>query len=255
MYRPRLQNAHFFQQPAGRHPTPQRIEAGCEVLELVVAGRGWVASDGDWWEVLPGDLVWQCAGDQTIARSDFAQPYRCLALRFTVAPRAERPAPRFSRWDDVEACEHFGRRILTGFVDDQFPPQVLADYAYATLRYQAQRWQQRQRQSDLPVRLRQAVGLLERHYSDDWSVERLAQASGWSASQLHAAFRRYLQTTPHAYLVERRLRAARELLASVTDPIAAIGRRCGFNNPAHFARLFQRSAGMAPSIYRQRRAE
>ncbi|MBA3684155.1 MAG: hypothetical protein H0W72_02825, partial [Planctomycetes bacterium] len=59
-----------YRQAAGRHPTPIRALAGQERIELVTDGRGWVQHEGAWHAVAAGDLLWECAGDWTIGRSD-----------------------------------------------------------------------------------------------------------------------------------------------------------------------------------------
>jgi acetamidase/formamidase/AraC-like DNA-binding protein len=57
------------------------------------------------------------------------------------------------------------------------------------------------------------------------------------------------------YLRDRRLEQAAKALSDPglrTVPVAEIGFRCGFSEPAHFSRAFRQRHGMAPNAYRAR---
>ena len=74
----------------------------------------------------------------------------------------------------------------------------------------------------------------------------LAALSGISRFQLVRSFARQLGTTPHAYLVQRRVRLARQLLlAGETPAIAAQG--SGFADQSHMTRAFVRHFGITPA--------
>jgi AraC-like DNA-binding protein len=62
-------------------------------------------------------------------------------------------------------------------------------------------------------------------------------------------FVREIGITPHAYLVQRRVRLARQLLANGQTPVqAAI--QAGFADQSHMTRAFVRQLGVTPSRYR-----
>jgi len=250
-----LRGASHYHQPAGRHPHGSIIQRGQERIELVTAGRGWIWHRERWCQVDAGSLAWHCVGDQTIARSDFDDPYRCLAVHIAVDPDAARPAPRLSRWDDLDEVRAFTRRVLRDVVDERFPDAVIAAYAYGVLLYRAHTDHHRRRHGGLPPPLTAAIELIEAGFAAELPSERIAEAAGWSVPHLHAAFKRHLEVTPHQYLIRRRLRAAREMLTTSGHPIAVVAQDCGFGDPAHFSRAFRQAVGMTPSAYRQRNAE
>jgi AraC-like DNA-binding protein len=81
------------------------------------------------------------------------------------------------------------------------------------------------------------------------SLAELAALSGVSRFQLLRGFAREVGTTPHAYLVQRRVRLARQLLANGQTPVqAAI--QSGFADQSHMTRVFVRQLGITPSRYR-----
>jgi AraC-like DNA-binding protein len=81
------------------------------------------------------------------------------------------------------------------------------------------------------------------------SLAELAALSGVSRFQLLRGFAREVGITPHAYLVQRRVRLARQLLANGQTPVqAAI--EAGFADQSHMTRAFVRQLGVTPGRYR-----
>lgn len=77
----------------------------------------------------------------------------------------------------------------------------------------------------------------------------LAEAAGLSRFQVIRAFSRATGFTPHAYVVERRIRQAKRLIRT-DDSLADIAARCGFTDQAHMTRLFRKRYGLTPAAYR-----
>ena len=68
--------------------------------------------------------------------------------------------------------------------------------------------------------------------------------------QLIPVFQREFGTSPHAYLVRLRLRAARKLLAAGHTP-AQVAAEVGFADQSHLGRWFRRAYRMTPATYRR----
>jgi AraC-like DNA-binding protein len=80
------------------------------------------------------------------------------------------------------------------------------------------------------------------------SLAELASLSGVSRFQLLRGFAREVGITPHAYLVQRRVRLTRQLLGNGQTPVqAAI--QAGFADQSHMTRAFVRQLGITPSRY------
>jgi len=90
-------------------------------------------------------------------------------------------------------------------------------------------------------------------YGQDLTVEALAAEVGLGARQLERRFQAAVGLAPRRFLIETRLAAARELLATTRLGIGAIAERTGFKEASAFSRSFKQAMGMAPGAYRSRR--
>ena len=80
------------------------------------------------------------------------------------------------------------------------------------------------------------------------TLSELAALSGVNRYQLVRAFARELGTTPHAYVVQCRVRLARRLLLQ-GETLASTAQRAGFADQSHMTRAFVRQFGITPGRY------
>jgi AraC family transcriptional regulator len=82
----------------------------------------------------------------------------------------------------------------------------------------------------------------------------LASLSGVAAMSVYHFARRFKETvgvSPHAYVLSRRVRRAREMLDRGDAGLAHVAVACGFSSQAHFTTVFQRDIGVTPGEYRR----
>lgn len=89
------------------------------------------------------------------------------------------------------------------------------------------------------------------HYTEELSVELLAQKCNVSASYLHKLFAEKLGQSPHDTIVNRRISAAKGLLINSNLPLSDIAIQCGFNSQAYFSDCFRRKTGLTPGAFRK----
>ncbi len=77
------------------------------------------------------------------------------------------------------------------------------------------------------------------------SLRQLAAQCGCNPFQVIRAFRRILGTTPYTFLIEMRLKRARELLAT-GKPAAEVATEVGFFDQSHLIRHCKRRLGKTP---------
>lgn len=84
------------------------------------------------------------------------------------------------------------------------------------------------------------------------SNTRLAQRIGISEVYLRRLFWEHLGLTPKQYVLEKRLRRARELLVDTALSVTEVAQACGFSSPYHFCRAFRQKTGTTPTEYARR---
>lgn len=107
-----------------------------------------------------------------------------------------------------------------------------------------------------PRHLRRAEAFMHAAAERPVVLADVAAAAGCSLGSLHAAFRRFRDTTPLTALHDIRLQRAREALlaAGSNEPVRAIARRFGFTNPSRFIAAYGRRFGEHPRDTRRRGA-
>ncbi len=95
-----------------------------------------------------------------------------------------------------------------------------------------------------------AVSFMEEHYPEDITLERLSELSGVSLQHFCRLFRARTGMRPMEYLARKRISAAKLLLWNTSEPIALIGKRCGYRDPAYFGAVFRKYEGISPKEYR-----
>jgi AraC-like DNA-binding protein len=240
-----------YQAPAVDAVTPMRIPPGEEYLELVTAGTVLHEGRDGVRELGCGALFWEVAGDRTISRTRAASPYACLTLRFKTGRRARRPVPLLTVLSNRDTALELDRELFDAFHDPSADRALLGAYAYTRLLWEAMR-AARSTPPRRPDALEQLLARLDAGAPLNCSVAELAARAGISEPHLHLLFRRHLDTTPHQYLLARRLGRARLLLAGTRQPIKRVSDACGFARIETFCRAFRLHVGSTPGAYRAR---
>jgi AraC-like DNA-binding protein len=97
--------------------------------------------------------------------------------------------------------------------------------------------------------------LTEQHLGDRLSPEDYAHRLGVGVERLDRACRAMNGATTLTFLSMRAVQRAKVDLRYSLDPVAVVGARVGYPDPAHFSRFFKRHTGHAPSDYRRFCAE
>lgn len=102
-----------------------------------------------------------------------------------------------------------------------------------------------------PATVRRAASFIEAYANEPVTLDQIAAMAGVTGRALQYAFRRSYGTTPTGYLRRVRLERAHAELRTA-DPadgttVAAVARKWGWANPAHFAAAYRRQHGQLPS--------
>ena len=88
------------------------------------------------------------------------------------------------------------------------------------------------------------------HPEADYPVAKLAAEAALSSFAFTEAFKRETGFTPHAYLIDRRVRMAQADLKAHRGGIRIVAARWRFSSPQHMASVFKRVLGITPSAVR-----
>lgn len=88
-----------------------------------------------------------------------------------------------------------------------------------------------------------------------WTTASMARLANLSVSRLHALFREELDSSPHAWLLARRLDLACRLLATNAGPVAAVALAAGFSDQSALTRAMRRNLDATPAAWRRRSRE
>ena len=97
----------------------------------------------------------------------------------------------------------------------------------------------------------QIIHYLEAHYSEDLSLDSLAEALGYNKSYLCVAFKKDTRQTILDCLNMIRIRSAAALIVYSDHSLTQVAELCGFSSVSHFNRVFLKYAGITPGHCRR----
>ena len=94
------------------------------------------------------------------------------------------------------------------------------------------------------------VEYVRQHFSEEITVEHLAQISYLSVSALERRFKKHLSKTPKQFINQVRLENARKLVMETDRPIIEIALDCGFSDHSYFSKQFKLLFAIQPTKLR-----
>jgi len=101
-----------------------------------------------------------------------------------------------------------------------------------------------------PAKLRALVDFIDGNLAAPLRLADLAAVAALSQSHLARAFRNALGISLHRYVLQRRLRRAREMFSATEDSVQSVATRCGFADDAHLSKAYKRAFGITPAATR-----
>ena len=106
--------------------------------------------------------------------------------------------------------------------------------------------------SDPNERLCRARRFIDEYYDLPLDLTEISKQACLSRYHFLRLFRDTFETTPHQYLIQRRIERAKELLSSGRLSVTDVCFEVGFQSLGSFSALFRKCVGHAPVDYRGR---
>jgi AraC-like DNA-binding protein len=108
---------------------------------------------------------------------------------------------------------------------------------------------------DVLVHLRRARDHADRHYTEPLDLDTLAGIAGLSKFHFQRLFKATYGRTPAAYVCERRVERAQDLLRATNLTVTEVCHAVGFSSLGSFSSRFRALVGETPSAFQRRYAE
>lgn len=106
--------------------------------------------------------------------------------------------------------------------------------------------------SALSDKLKSILHYLDEHYTEDISLDQLAEQFYISKYYLSREFKKEYGTTIIQYVLTKKITNAKELLRYSNSSIEEIARLCGIDDASYFNKVFKKMEGCTASEYRRR---
>ena len=118
--------------------------------------------------------------------------------------------------------------------------------------YSIDRWRPPEKSPSLdPRRLQRVLDYIEASLRVDIRLEELAAQACLSPYHFSRLFREATGLSPHRYVIDRRVQAARHELARANLSLVEIALEFGFGSQANFTRVFRKATSLTPGQYRE----
>lgn len=105
--------------------------------------------------------------------------------------------------------------------------------------------------SDKDKIIEQAVDYIHNHYTEKISVTEIAEHFNLDRRRFSEIFERHTGLNPSNYMIELKIKEAKEMLRLSKLSIATVAFQLGYDDPFYFSRIFKKYAGVSPSTFRR----
>jgi AraC-like DNA-binding protein len=104
--------------------------------------------------------------------------------------------------------------------------------------------------TDIYQRIVAAKVFIDENYHENIDLEQISRQAFLSRFHFHRLFTHIYKKTPHQYVTQTRMDAAKVLLAKEGISITDVCNSIGFESPGSFSSLFRKHNGYSPQYYR-----
>ena len=242
------------------------VHPGCIEACLCLKGDVRYEADGTVFPVLPGH-VFISRPDEPHRRCDNPKGMTLYRLLFQLPPKGKGLlglSPQESAWVAQKLLRsplrlfHATKRLRAAFVhlfglldapaEDRVPHRIEMRHAALELLLALAEapYAPHMAKMGSSAKVKVIAQRIAAHPEADYPVAKLAAEAALSSFAFTEAFKRETGFTPHAYLIDRRVRMAHADLRARRGGIRIVAARWRFSSPQHMASAFRRVLGMTP---------
>lgn len=99
--------------------------------------------------------------------------------------------------------------------------------------------------------IKDALNFIHKHYSENLSLDLLSEHVSLSKYHFSRIFKEETSFSPHAYILDLRLRQAKIYLTETSHSVEKVSSECGFTSVTHFIRAFKSANNCTPAQFRK----
>ena len=245
-------NEPIYVTTLGWHKTPSLHTYGPAVrpyylLHLIVDGKGEIEREGKIIKLTAGEAFLICPNEVTTYRADKDEPWEYYWISFYGDF-----SPTLIERTTSELCMPYQKSGLlalqTAFKNQTADTVGLLNTLFSVLDSIRSKAQKREHEPDAVAT---ALHYLENNFFRDIDVQTLASQLGFSRAYFSTMFQEKTGESPYRYLLNVRIRKAKEYLISTTQTVEQTAYSVGFSCIGRFCELFKKYTGLSPLQYRK----
>ena len=102
-----------------------------------------------------------------------------------------------------------------------------------------------------PSTIKEAVEYVNRHYTEDMSLNKLAKKYHFELSHFSKLFKKYTGETYSEYITKLRIELSKRYITESELSVEEISEKVGYKSPRHFREQFKKYVDMSPGKFRK----
>lgn len=126
--------------------------------------------------------------------------------------------------------------------------EIICNTLLDVLQYYLASWSEQYETNPVLEKLKHL--LIQNIHNSNFCLNDAIRSLSESATTVHRLFKKATGMSPMQYLIDIRIREARNLLSYSDMSVKEIAYKIGFNDPYYFSRLFKKKVGTSPAAFR-----
>ncbi len=232
-------------------------------ISYVLRGKGAVYCDGRFFTLTEGDIVIKNPMISHAESSDAADPIEqvCLCIdglkvddNFNNVFPIDSLSPIVKSGEKKSLLDALFRDMLMQTVNINTPDikyiNALLKIILTIIYQQTKQFITKRENIECGKLMHEVRMYIEKHYTEDISLEKIAENFHLSVYYLARQFKKYTGFTMNTYILSCKIGEAQRRLIFTNDTITEIAEKCGYTNLSYFYVTFRKKVGCTPKAYK-----